>query len=186
MDTLGQKMCECGCGQPSGFYSNTNLTYGQVKGDPRRFIPHHHQRNSNHHKWNGGVSISRDGYIHRRFVDHPRSSRRGYVREHILKSEQALGKSLPTGSVVHHVDGDRKNNENSNLVICQDQSYHLLIHQRMRAYKATGNPESVKCSHCQQWGVAGIGGMRTKASGRSYHQACNATYENNRKKKGAR
>jgi len=153
------KLCECGCGEFSGVYLRTNSVYGQVKGAPRRFIPHHHQRWERHNKWNGGISVTSEGYIDKRYVDHPRSSYRGYVREHILIAEQALGRPLPSGAVVHHADEDRGNNKNANLVICEDHTYHMLIHKRKRAYEATGNATSVKCSHCQRWGMTGVGDM---------------------------
>jgi len=90
-----------------------------------------------------------------------------------------------SGAVVHHADEDRGNNKNANLVICEDHTYHMLIHKRKRAYEATGNATSVKCSHCQRWGMTGVGDMRTKANGRSYHKICNAIYEDARRKKGA-
>jgi hypothetical protein len=180
-DVLNQKLCECGCGEPSGVYPKSNVTLGQVKGEPRRFVPHHHQRMANHHKWNGGRSMA-DGYVETRAVGHARSSKRGYVKEHILKAEQALGHALPDVAVVHHADENRAHNENRNLVICQDQAYHLLLHQRKRAYEATGNPNAVKCHHCETWGMTGEGEMRTKKSGRSYHLSCNALYELGRRK----
>lgn len=56
--------------------------------------------------------------------------------EHIIKAEKALGKKLPKGAIVHHVDEDKGNNENSNLVICPDHAYHMLIHARTRKYEA--------------------------------------------------
>lgn len=34
-------------------------------------------------------------------------------------------------------------------------------------------------------GFIGVGDMRTKANGRSYHKICNAIYEDARRKKGA-
>ena len=52
--------------------------------------------------------------------------------EHIVVAERALGKPLPKGAVVHHVDGQQWNNEPSNLVICPDQAYHMLLHRRMK------------------------------------------------------
>jgi len=57
------------------------------------------------------------------------------IYEHVLKAEQVLNKKLPTEVIIHHVDGDNLNNENSNLVICPNQAYHLLIHARMRLLK---------------------------------------------------
>ena len=37
---------------------------------------------------------------------------------------------LPKGLIIHHVDEDPTNNSNANLVVCQDQSYHILLHFR--------------------------------------------------------
>lgn len=35
------KLCDCGCGRPSGIYKQTDRSQGQVTGEPRRFIPGH-------------------------------------------------------------------------------------------------------------------------------------------------
>jgi hypothetical protein len=59
--------------------------------------------------------------------------------EHRRIAEMALGKPLPSAAIVHHVDGDGRNNMNRNLVICQDQAYHLLLEQRTRIVRAGGN-----------------------------------------------
>lgn len=66
----------------------------------------------------------------------------GYIRltvdqkmmyEHVYLATKALGKPLPDGVVVHHMNEKRDDNYTPyNLVICPDQDYHLLIHRRMR------------------------------------------------------
>jgi hypothetical protein len=59
-----------------------------------------------------------------------------YVMEHVLLAEQALGRKLPPGAVVHHMNEDPADNLTPlNLVICPDQAYHLLIHRLMKAAK---------------------------------------------------
>jgi HNH endonuclease len=54
------------------------------------------------------------------------------VYEHVLKAEKALGKKLPKGAVVHHLNNRPWDNRNENLVVCPSQNYHLLLHRRMK------------------------------------------------------
>lgn len=75
----------------------------------------------------------------------------GQTREHIVVAELALGKRLPARAVVHHLDEDPTNNERSNLVICPNQSYHLLLHQRLRALEACGNANYRRCPFCKTY-----------------------------------
>jgi len=49
-------------------------------------------------------------------------------------AEQALGKPLPKGALVHHADGNALNNDPENLVICPDNAYHNLLHKRLRQF----------------------------------------------------
>lgn len=73
------------------------------------------------------------------------------VYEHIHIAEKALGKPLPKGVQVHHVDFDKTNNSNGNLVICPDQAYHRLLHRRTKALEACGNPNYYCCRFCGEW-----------------------------------
>lgn len=85
----------------------------------------------------------------------PRYKKSGYWRNsedqriHILLAEQALGRSLPDGAEVHHLDGERGNNEKGNLVICQNRSYHKLLHSRKDVLDRGSNPNTHKwcCYH---------------------------------------
>ena len=72
------------------------------------------------------------------------------TRPHVLIIERLMGKRLPPCAVVHHFNENRKDNSHSNLVLCQDQAYHLLLHSRKRIYDAGGNPNTDKiCSRCK-------------------------------------
>lgn len=83
--------------------------------------------------------------------DHPRADRNGYVMEHILVAEKALGHYLPSGSVIHHVNEIKDDNRSSNLVICEGVSYHKIIHVRMKILARGGNPDTEKiCSKCKE------------------------------------
>lgn len=63
-------------------------------------------------------------------------------RTHRLVAAKALGKSLPKGAVVHHVDENKLNNANTNLVLCEDEAYHQLLHLRLRIRALGGNPNT--------------------------------------------
>lgn len=68
-----------------------------------------------------------------------------------IVAEQALGCPLPPGAEVHHVDGNRRNDVPSNLVICQDHGYHLLLHRRATVVKRGGNPNTQRlCWKCDR------------------------------------
>jgi len=74
---------------------------------------------------NGGGTTDSQGYIKYRV-----KGKEFY--EHVLVVEKALGKKIPKGAVVHHLNGQRHNNNNNNLILCPSQSYHRLIHTRMK------------------------------------------------------
>lgn len=83
--------------------------------------------------------------------DHPRATATGYVREHVMIAEKALGKILPVACPVHHFDLNRANNNNTNLVICEDNDYHRLLHTRQRVVAFGGNPDTDKiCLKCHK------------------------------------
>jgi hypothetical protein len=72
------------------------------------------------------------------------------VLEHRQIAERVLGRPLPDGVVVHHVDENKAHNENGNLVICPDETYHRLLHRRMRARDACGHADWLKCNICKR------------------------------------
>lgn len=103
------------------------------------------------HNWRGGKYLTTTGYILALNHDHPRANKKGYVRETILIAEKALGKFLPELAEIHHINGIRNDNRPENLVICQDQSYHKLLHLRERAIKVCGYVNWRKCCNCFKW-----------------------------------
>ena len=64
--------------------------------------------------WKGGRRKRPDGYIQIRKPDHPRAVK-GYVNEHRLVVEQALGRYLKPSEFVHHINGIKDDNRLENL-----------------------------------------------------------------------
>ena len=48
--------------------------------------------------------------------------------EHRLVAEEKLGRPLRKGEVVHHIDGDYKNNDPNNLMILPSQRENVKLH----------------------------------------------------------
>lgn len=142
-------LCKCGCGEPAPVVQS-----GCFKGMPCHYIAGHNLRHPNgadHPHWKGG-RIIQNGYAFVKRIGHPRAHKQtGYLMEQIEVAERALGRALPLQAVVHHVNEQKSDNRGENLVICEDRAYHNLLHQRLRAYRATGNPEARKCWVCKQY-----------------------------------
>jgi hypothetical protein len=96
-------------------------------------------------------AIRPNTYRHVRVESHPRARSGGKtIAVHVLVAEAALGRYLPDGVEVHHVDGNRQNNANTNLVICENKAYHHWLHMRARIVAAGGNPNTqLLCWMCR-------------------------------------
>lgn len=96
-------------------------------------------------------------------------------REHVLVAERALGKKLPKGAVVHHIDENRSNNHPSNLCIFPSRAYHALIHARMNALAVSGNANHRKCVYCKTYDD--IKNLVINSGNRSvHHRLCHNKY----------
>ena len=72
-----------------------------------------------HPKWKGGISDDGMGYLR---------LNKGKKRIHRIVVEKSLGRVLSSNEIVHHIDGDKTNNNISNLQIVT-RSEHCQIHK---------------------------------------------------------
>lgn len=137
------KLCECGCGATAPLATYTSRSRGWTVGQPIRFIHGHNGRGATrvarngdrNPNWKGGTRDSR-GYIG---VRDGVGATAGYRPEHVVIAERVIGHALPIGAVVHHVDENKANNRNSNLVVLQSRRDHNELHRKMRVRRAGGN-----------------------------------------------
>ena len=85
------------------------------------------KRGEQHYKWKGGRRQDADGYIRIMKPIHHRATKQGYVLEHILVWEEAHGKPLPDGWIIHHLNGIPDDNRPSNLVAMPSKKHYLLL-----------------------------------------------------------
>jgi hypothetical protein len=127
-------LCKCGCGAAAPLATKNDRSKGHIKGQPIAYVKGHNfrigQRGVDSPNWNGGRSISPNGYV----VLHTDGGRK---YEHIAIAEQVLGMPLPQygkgdprNVVVHHIDGNKQNNVKTNLLICT-HAYHTALHHRL-------------------------------------------------------
>lgn len=144
----------------------------------QRLIKHGDQ---NRERPKGRGSLRSDGY-----VDMPIENKKK-TKQHIQVAEIILGRPLPSGAVVHHVNEIRSDNSPCNLVICPDRAYHNLIHQRMRALDVCGNADWRKCQFCKRYDAVDRLKFVNNSKSGFYHASCRnadrrAQYANNHRK----
>lgn len=80
----------------------------------------------------GSKQRDHDGYVRVKVL--PGKGR--WALEHVLVVEASLGRKLRAGECVHHVNGDRADNQPANLYVCRDRAHHNEVHRSQdRAFR---------------------------------------------------
>lgn len=98
--------------------------------------------------WRGGRSVASNGYVLVRVgKGHHLADVRGYAYEHRLVAEQKLGRRLLPGEIPHHIDGNKQNNDPSNIEVLPSHHHHRHEHSRRKDTRAPGedNP-TIECA----------------------------------------
>lgn len=95
-------------------------------------------------KFKTGTIITNSGY---KMVwvgkKHHLANINGYALAHRLIVEKMIGRRLKRGEQVHHKDGDRLNNQESNLLVCASQLHHY-VHHRVREGLRMPDEQNIK------------------------------------------
>jgi hypothetical protein len=97
--------------------------------------------------WKGGRTIASNGYVLLRVgVDHHLADVRGYAYEHRVVAEHKVGRRLRKGEIVHHLNGDKTDNRQDNLVITKSIRHHRSQHRTRADLRLFGAPNrDIKC-----------------------------------------
>lgn len=88
-------------------------------------------RGENSNMWKGGKKHTAKGYIMLRDPLNVMCDKNGYVWEHRVVMARHLKRPLLKTEVVHHIDGNKRNNEISNLMLFSSQAEHIAHHKAL-------------------------------------------------------
>jgi hypothetical protein len=100
--------------------------------NPRRFCStkcqHESYRGAGNPKWRGGLVDQTSGYIYQYSPTHPHATQAGYVMQHRLVMEAAIGRYLRPEEEVHHRNHVRGDNRIENLELMASAAAHRARH----------------------------------------------------------
>ena len=92
----------------------------------------------NNYHWSGGRKKHSQGYILVHAPNHPNADRGGFVLEHRLVMENAIGRYLDKSEIVHHANENKSDNRIENLFLTT-MSEHARHHMEKRKANKYGS-----------------------------------------------
>lgn len=113
-------------------------------------------RGSGNPKWRGGLVEQVGGYLYEHAPDHPGATEDGYVMQHRLVMERALGRYLTTEEQVHHRNHVPGDNRIENLMLMANRREHQVLHgyYEPAACGTCGKPVMRSRAHRRRWSRA--------------------------------
>ena len=93
--------------------------------------------------WNIQKIVSKGDYNYAVIPEHPNRTKNNYVLEHRAVVENHLGRLLSNDEVVHHINGNKKDNRVENLLILSEEE-HAKLHGATVGHKMV----KLKCPWC--------------------------------------
>lgn len=107
-------------------------------------------RAESHYNWKGGINLNKQGYVvcyvkktHQFFPMAANSHNAGgYILQHRLVMASHLGRCLQPYEIVHHLDGNRQNNDIANLKLTARNKHNLSYFQAFQEGYKQGYEEA--------------------------------------------
>lgn len=94
--------------------------------------------------WNIEKIIKKGDYLYAIVRDHPNKTKNNYVLHHRIVMENHLGRLLTQDEIVHHIDGNKHNNEITNLQLMTN-----IEHTKHHVIKGRSYVECI-CHNCKK------------------------------------
>lgn len=95
--------------------------------------------------WNIRKIVSKGDYNYAVVPEHPNRTKNNYVLEHRVVMENHLGRLLNDDEVVHHINGNKKDNRVENLTILSGEE-----HSKLHGARAGHKMVLLKCPWCKE------------------------------------
>ena len=123
--TLEKIKCQC---RPECKEMIYPITKDWIK---RKYAIGHQINGERNPRYNGYKTKDDRDYVLIRVENHLSARKCGYIFEHRYVMEKYLGRYLTKKEVVHHIDGNPKNNDISNLKLYATNAEHIMDTERL-------------------------------------------------------